>query len=302
MIAMRSRLVAAWLWMAIVGALGACPDAPTREPSAGSSGDSTGSPASAGASGSSGLADTTGSPGWPPEVIDIGQDLLVLREGGSMVLTAVVVDPDDDVVSGELLGPGEPELYGAFTAHPSDRWRVTIGWAQIHERWPLSFTQGIDVPLRVRFVDAQGHEASASTSIRAVCGGLRSTACHGECVDIQVDDAHCDGCDQACRVGPDLAGYPPTGGCQGSACQPWWGGCFRMDPVIGPRTCADYCAAQGARCADGGCGGAFEPDIVMPYFEDGVCLRDIAAFAVTHPCDADLSDLGDVAVYRCCCA
>lgn len=298
---MRPRFRAASLAIVTIGALGACPEPPTREPSAGSS---TGGPEgtdSTGTSGSSGIADTTAAPEGPPVVIDIGQDVLVLTEGESMVLTVVVADPNDDVVSGELLGPGVPELYDTFTPHPSDRWRATIGWAQLFERWPQSFRQEIDVPLRVRFVDAQGHEVTAFTSIRAICAGLSNTACHGACVNIQVDDAHCNGCDQGCRIGPALAGYPPTGGCQSSACQPWWGACVRVDPRTGPRTCAESCAAQGARCAQGGCGPAFEPDMVMPYGEEGICARDVAVFPVTYPCDADLSGLGAAAVFRCCC-
>ncbi|MEX1364272.1 MAG: hypothetical protein AB1Z98_14190 [Nannocystaceae bacterium] len=127
----------------------------------------------------------------PPAVIDIGFDQLVLREGQSVVLTAVVFDPDDDMVTGELLGPGQPSSYGVLEPELSDRWRVEIGWDAVHERWPLSFSRELWLPLTVRFVDAAGHEVEAQTSLRLVCTGLRDTACDGVCVDIQTGDTPC---------------------------------------------------------------------------------------------------------------
>lgn len=115
----------------------------------------------------------------------------MLREGQSVVLTAVVFDPDDDVVTGELLGPGQPSSCGVLQPGLSDRWRVEIGWDAVHERWPLSFSRELWLPLTVRFVDAAGHEVEAETSLRLVCTGLRDTACDGVCVDIQTDDTPC---------------------------------------------------------------------------------------------------------------
>ncbi len=52
----------------------------------------------------------------PPEVIDIGHDVLLLRMDQPVTITAVVVDPNGDVVSGELLGPGFFGLFNQVTA------------------------------------------------------------------------------------------------------------------------------------------------------------------------------------------
>lgn len=154
-------------------------------------------------------AESTG-PGGPPEVIDVGLDVLVLREGEAVVITAVVVDPDDDVREGELLGPGEPVLYGAMEQDQSDRWRATVRWSDVHERWPLSFERELELPFTVRLVDAQGHEAEGQVTVRAICGGLTDTACDGVCVDVQIDPAHCGGCDEPCME--------PSGRCVGGQC------------------------------------------------------------------------------------
>lgn len=152
-----------------------------------------------GESGSMAVGSGTG-PGEAPEVIDVGLDVLVLREGEAVVITAVLSDADDDVRAGELFGPGEPGRYGAMEPGQSGRWRATVGWSDVHERWPLQFERELELPFTVRFVDAQGHEAEGGVVVRAICGGLTDTACDGVCVDVQVDAVHCGGCDRVCEA------------------------------------------------------------------------------------------------------
>lgn len=196
-----------WILVACAVSAGpmACNEAPPEESASGSSG------ATAGTSGDGPPApDETAAPDGRPRVIDLGQDVLVLREGESVVLTAVVADDDDDVVMGELLGPGQPASYGSFAAHEGDRWRVTVSWDEVDMREPLSFSQQVELPFTARFVDAQGHEAEATITLRAVCSGLIDTACEGRCVDVQVDPEHCGGCGEVCR----------GSGCEGSQCLP----------------------------------------------------------------------------------
>ncbi|MCX4246120.1 hypothetical protein [Paraliomyxa miuraensis] len=150
-------------------------------------------------------------PGDRPEVIDVGIDVLVLREGEAVVVTAVVSDPDDDVREGELFGPGEPASYGAMEPESAGRWRSMVTWSDVHERWPLEFEREVELPFVVRFVDAQGHEGEGGVVVRAICGGLTDTACDGVCVDVQVDAMHCGGCGQPCEA--------EVGACINGLCQ-----------------------------------------------------------------------------------
>ncbi len=202
MTGMRRVLVACAV--AVVPA-GACTEAPSDEPTSGGSGSLTSTSGD-----TTSAPDETAAPDGRPRVIDLGQDVLVLREGESVVLTAVVADDDDDVVMGELLGPGQPASYGAFVAHEGDRWRATVAWDEVDMRQPLSFSQQVELPFTARFVDALGHEAEATITLRAVCSGLIDTACEGMCVDVQVDPEHCGGCGQVCR----------GSACEGSQCLP----------------------------------------------------------------------------------
>jgi len=149
------------------------------ESSSGAVGSSSGSGGSSGGS-------SSGSGSYPPEVVDIGQDVLLLREDAAVVLTAVVVDPDDEVISGELFGPGEPAKYADLSPHPSDRWIASVSWSDVDSRWPLQFEGEVELPFMVRMADAEGHVAEAGITLRAACGGLTNTACGGECIDPQV--------------------------------------------------------------------------------------------------------------------
>lgn len=226
-------------------------------------------------------------------MIDIGFDELVLREHESVVLTAVVIDPNGDLVGGELYGPGEPALYGVLTAHPSDRWRGELSWDEVHERWPLRFELEVELPLTVRMVDAEGHVTEATASIPAVCGGLRDTACDGECVDVQVDVAHCGGCDLVCPVA-ELEGLEPVGGCLGEMCQPAWASCVAAEPGT---TCADRCAAEAAACRAGGCQGR----TIMAYDDAEVCEQELAGALADGDCGTDLGEDPLTTTVRCCC-
>lgn len=236
---------------------------------------------------------STGTPA-PPEIIDIGFDVLRLRPDEPVVLTAVVLDPDGDVVSVELLGPDEPEPFGALLPHASDRWEIELRWPDVHERWPLTFDERLDLPLVVRARDAAGHEAEATTSITALCEGLIDTACDGVCVDVQVDPAHCNGCGQACVV-RELEGLGSSGGCQGGACLPRWSECFAPGPGV---TCTERCAAEGARCMPEGCG----LGLLMRYDRAGVCEQDVAGLVLgAAGCDDELGRASGAAALRCCC-
>lgn len=266
----------AWCPAVVIGVM-ACADAPGlgMESSTG------------GASSSAGTG-----PGGPPQVIDIGHDVLLLREGEAVVLTVVVVDPDDDVVAGELLGPGEPGEYGGLSPHPNGRWRASVRWSDVNAQELLQFEGERALPFTVRMVDAEGHVATADTLVRAACGGLTNTACAGTCVDAQLDTANCGVCDRACVVGEPLAGQDVNGGCMGGDCQPWWGGCAVPEPGS---TCASQCATEGGSCAAKGCGA----ETLARYEFAGECERGVEG--VLEPLECD-DALGAGAAVRCCCA
>lgn len=245
-----------------------------------------------GPSSTAGDGTSTGTPA-PPEIVDIGFDVLRLRPDDPVVLTAVVHDPDGDVVTVELFGPDDLEPFGALLPHPSDRWQIELRWPDVHERWPLTFEQRLDLPLVVRARDAAGHEAEAMTSITVICEGLVDTACDGVCVDVQVDPAHCNGCGQACVV-RELEGLGSSGGCQGGACLPRWSECFAPGPGV---TCTERCAAEGARCIPEGCG----VGPLMRYGRAGVCEQEVAGLVQGAGCDDELGADAGAAALRCCC-
>lgn len=257
----------------------------------------------AGSSAGTGLASSSSSSsdgssetgGHPPAIVDIGQDVLLLREDAAVVLTAVVLDPDGDVIAGELFGPGEPAKYADLTPHPSDRWAASVSWGDVASRGSLQFEGELELPFRVRMEDATGLVAEASITVRAACGGIGGTACGGTCIDPQVDPLHCGGCDRPCEVKEPIAGVMTNGGCAGGLCRPWWGPCFAPAPAV---TCAGQCAAEGARCVAQGCDGA----TVMSHDVEGRCERAEAGLMRLGSCDADLGETADFGVAaRCCC-
>ncbi|MEM7151909.1 MAG: hypothetical protein AAF799_03660 [Myxococcota bacterium] len=289
---MRASLHRPWIGLGLAIGL-ACGGSSGNEPAPAST-DSTGETGgSAGA-----VADSTSSsssiPDAPPEVIDVGFDVSLLREAESVVITAVVLDPNDDVSLGELYGPETGSLFGTFEPGLSGRWTITVSWTDVHERWPLSFTDELAVPFVARFVDEAGLEVSAPIDVRAVCGGLRNVACDGECVDIQTSSLHCDACDSPCAAYV-LGNWGMTGGCEGGQCRPFWSECF--DPTAFS-TCNEVCAVTGSRCADGGCLG----ETSMVYLSPRTCEKVQAGQVQPLECDTALpGPLGFEGAIRCCC-
>ena len=277
----------------VVGA--ACGNPEPAEPAPGSTGaSSSGTTAVQADSSSSSGGGTTSIPDAAPEVIDVGFDAEILREGEAIVVTAVVVDPNDDVIAGELLGPDDPSVFGSFEPGLSGRWRITVSWDEVHARWPLEFTNELVLAFVARFVDGAGLETSVPVEIRAVCGGLATVSCDGVCVDIQTSSEHCDGCDSPCVTG-FLENWGPTGGCDGGQCRPRWSEC--ADPLAFS-TCTEICAAAGARCAAGGCMG----ETSMAYLEAKTCEAGQAGPVQTLECDTPLpGPLGFEGAIRCCC-
>lgn len=233
--------------------------------------------------------------GHPPEVVDIGHDVLILREDEAVVLTAVVHDPDGDVMAGELFGLGAPSKYADLSPHPSDRWTASVSWSDVHSRWPLQFEGELELPFTVRMTDAHGHVAEAETTVRVACGGLANVACGGTCIDPQLDPAHCGGCDRECVVKEPLVGQESNGGCIGGRCQAWWGECFVPQAGL---TCASRCAAEGAGCAAQGC--SFGSTLMSHDFE-GLCEDGWDGIVEAIDCDVDLGAWGATAALRCCC-
>lgn len=238
---------------------------------------------------------SSGSGDHAPEIVDIGQDVLLLREGAAVVLTAAVLDLDEDVISGELFGPGEPAKYADLSPHPSGRWIASVGWSDVHSHFPLQFEGELELPFTVRMSDAAGHVVEAGTTVRAACGGISGIACGGVCIDPQVDPLHCGGCDRPCEVKEPIGGRLANGGCIGGLCQPWWGECSAPAPGS---TCADRCAGEGARCVVQGCDGA----TLMSFLVGGLCELGEPGILEVLECDADLGAWAETAAaVRCCC-
>jgi hypothetical protein len=191
-------------------------------------------------------------PAGPPTIVDLGASVLTLTEGETTVVTAVVHDPDGDVVAGTLLHPTDALVYGAFEPGPSDRWTVTLTWDALHLDPELAFEGTTEVHVRARFVDAQDGMAEATLPLRLNCSGLAGADCDGACVDLDNTTEHCGACGHVCRT-VTLRGEPTVGGCLQQACQPTWSPCFSTDRFA---DCNEACASVGGTCGLWDCGRA----------------------------------------------
>lgn len=154
-------------------------------------------------------ADTT--PSGPPVVVDIGKDVAILTEGGAIVVTATVRDPDGDAdVAGGWLVLADTDVDVApFQRGENGRFTASISWADLQRLDPPTFIA--TSPLRVlgRFTDLAGAIAERETSVLLVCAGLSGAACEGTCVDLESHREHCGDCGVACE-----------GACVHGVCEP----------------------------------------------------------------------------------
>lgn len=251
-----------------------------------------------------------------PRIISLSTNVTELTEGGELVISAVVTDPDgvDDVIGGQLFNhPGTAAL-GAFTAPSSEgAYELRLSWAAIDAAQTIDAESGgVARELRAEFFDQAGHVAAEVLSVHLVCASRSDGICGGVCVDLQTSADHCGECGRAadgpgqacvdgalgCEVGElcdgscvDVGTDPDNcGGCGVScaasagaaggmpSCQA--GDCFAIIATEVALSCADVCAAAGATCDPAGRTHCREPGGAIgcaDYGTDRACtMRNLA--------------------------
>jgi hypothetical protein len=257
------------------------------------SSDSTTARAGEDTSSSSSSETTTGSDG-PPEIVDIGGTSVSLGEGESSTITAFVQHPrgDSAIVSGVLLGPGDPPEYGEFVRGMSGRWAIDVGWHDVAAHSDFSFEDSTIVEFTVRFVDDAGLVAEASYPLPMRCIPLAPNSCDGVCTDFDSSKDNCGACGTTCEEQQGIG--LSAGGCVSGTCAPIWSICVDLHDYI---DCDAACTLWGTYCVPGGCDG----HTTMPILGESECASGPAfpsEWATPDGCD--VTPLSPLA--RCCCA
>lgn len=225
-----------------------------------------------------------------PQILSLLSNVASITEGESVVVTAVVTDPDgiDDLIGGTLTDINQAS-YGAFTTTAQEgSYQVTITWAAMSQIEPISFGYGQTEqrPLVATFYDQKGHTTSSPVSITLTCKGLE--ACSGTCLDTMVDSDNCGSCDHTC----------PRNTYAQDGC--FLGKCADLSPCedhTASSTCAARCNADGKVCHEL-CTNAGSTSHVggVLYFDSGCGIESSNSYG----CNEAIPGSSSYAL-RCCC-
>ena len=237
--------------------------------------------------GTSAPTSTTAPVEGAPVFLDFSASGDKITEGGSVIITAILTDPDgvDDIVGGSLKNEDGSVDFGPFmAAGQPGTYSITLTWAQLHEDEPIQFenTQGKRVVF-ARFFDQMGHEATKSLMLGLQCPG--GSACGGSCTDLALDGANCGTCGHVCAA---MA-------CEQGGCAPTWSPC--VGAADGLATCAEACQSFGESCVENRCG--FGNDTVQFYISMFDCMNDQPSGSVGDSCDF-VQGWAKPAI-KCCC-
>ncbi len=191
--------------------------------------------------------------GAPPRILTFNANVRTLTEGGEVILSAVVTDPDGigDLIGGVLEDPGGAS-YGAFaTAGEEGAYGLTLSWAALHAVRPIEFDGEATRSLVAAFFDQAGNRTTQVLELTLHCRDAGGSACDGACVSLD-SAAHCGACRAVCDdVCEDRTCVCPEGLTRcGGAC---------VDTAVDPTHCG-ICdmACPGAEggaptCVDGRC-------------------------------------------------
>ena len=192
--------------------------------------------------------------GAPPRILTFNANVREITEGGQVVFSAVVTDPDGiaDLIGGVLEDPGGAS-FGAFaTAGEEGAYGLTLTWAELDAVQGIEFDGEATRRVVAVFFDQAGNRTTETLEITLHCRGTGGAACAGRCVSLDSAE-HCGACgavcDDECRAGRCEC---PDGltRCEGVCLD------TDADPINCGR-CGNVCpdAVGGARvCADGVCG------------------------------------------------
>jgi hypothetical protein len=226
-----------------------------------------------------------------PSVLDFQSSTARLVEGASVTLTAVVTDPDGDLLGGLLRDAAGVSL-AAFRVTSGGVYELVLTWGDFDAHEPLDFEDATERTFTAEFFDSQDNRATEALRLTFDCEGL--TACHGSCRDLELEVENCGACGRACG-GPRQ--YYAT--CEQGRCVQLYGCLEGADDT----SCAQYCASLGGTCSDA-CG---TPMLRLRL--DSYCGEDVfggGALCDDATCDWSLSACnpfdGAYPWASCCCA
>lgn len=202
-----------------------------------------------------------------PKILLLQTNVQTLHEGETLVVTAVVTDPDgiDDLIGGTLLDVDSGNSYGAFASSAAEgSYELDLAWGAIQTVRDIDApTTGVGRTFVARFFDVAGHTAEQTVAITLRCKDAIHTACDGVCVDLQQDAEHCGTCDIAAPPGAYCdAGTLTCGAEERDVCPALPGGhaagCFDLRGSLDAcgscdHACPAWSSAEDLRCDHGTC-------------------------------------------------
>lgn len=186
---------------------------------------------------------TTGT-GMGPRILSLETNVTVLRSDQTLVVTAVVTDPDgvDDLIGGSLVDAAGGGTYGAFaTSAAEGSYQITLDWGALDTVLSIDAPRtGVERRFRARFFDVAGEVAESEFAVTLRCADDAHSACAGVCVDTATDPEHCGACD---RLAPE-----------GTTCRDGAVACFDAGETLCTDTCVDtsydlaHCGSCGHAC------------------------------------------------------
>ncbi|MCA9611058.1 MAG: hypothetical protein KC619_35935 [Myxococcales bacterium] len=177
-----------------------------------------------------------------PRILSLSTNVTTLGPGTSLVITAVVTDPDGiaDLIGGQLEAP-TGGTYGAFvTSGGEGSFSITLSLSDLDAVEAIAAPpSGADRTLRARFFDSAGLEASRDLTVRLTCDDGVSGLCGHICQDLGTSYDHCGSCNASCEgSGADI--------CRAGRCAS-----LLFDEAGGAASCTALCSTNGLRCDDG---------------------------------------------------
>lgn len=166
----------------------------------------------------------------------------------SVTFVAVVTHPQgvSDLVGGHLTDAAGTIQFGAFIASQQGSYELTLTWDQIYQATHFQFTGQQQMSFVAQFFDAQGRDATNTTTLTLACaGGAGWGTCDSVCKDLQNDAANCGACGGTCA-----SVHSST--CKQALCT--YAKFF--DPTFS-QSCTQVCAAHGGTCTDSSVVGSY---------------------------------------------
>ena len=150
---------------------------------------------SSGAAGTSGGAGTGGSNSGSPQIVSATTDISTLSTDNVVTITVVATDPDGlaDLAGGNVVHPGGG-TYGALEAgSTAGSFSLALVWTKVNSVSPINTegTKAAPRTLEIQIFDREGNRATTTLTIMLHCSAVFSTACAGNCSNINNNDFDC---------------------------------------------------------------------------------------------------------------